>query len=316
MLQSANVNPPAEELLRVTAGARSLLSHVAAFTFAADGDLEPVYFPEPSAEVDFDLLRVLGTLYLAACFEAAGVIPAAEDLSRLARAGVIHADLGEAAQILQGFWQTRNERASATERRALYADVFGMLGEVERSGRAPNVDFEERLLDLCEAVYRLAGSAGSGVTEIPKLRRAMDRLVDNLRRATSGMTVLMAQDILKTQQAALQLLNHEAVRTALHARDVWDTMDSIDRLLRRSSPNRHPHIERGRAGLTLLVWLGDTRKVNSGLQPLAIRPDDAIVGASVDWLEASLALGEAAKSDPAVPSDEGRPRTSWADVAR
>jgi hypothetical protein len=296
------------ELLRITTRARALVAPSSGRALVA---LVPVDLP--SAAVDSDLLRVLGALYLAACFEAAGVIPAAEDLTRLARAGAIRVDLGQAADVVLAFWRTREERASEGERRALYADLFGMPGEVEQSGRAPNVEFEEHLLDLCEAIYRFAEALGNGVTEVPRLRRAVQRLSDNLQRATSGMTVMMAEDILKTQKTALELLNHDAIRAALHARDMWAVMEKVDRLLRRASPNRQPHVDRGRAGLTLLVWLASASQELMVRGPSAIRPDEAVVGAAVDWLEASLALGQAADLHTQESASSG---ASWADVAR
>jgi hypothetical protein len=299
-------------LLRLTARAQALVAPLDGVTFALERPaLEPALPPHPAPVIDPDLLRTLGTLYLAACFEAAGVIPAAEDLARLARTGAIQRDLGEAAALVQQFWTTRNQRASEAERRAFYADVFGTPADAALSGRPINAQFEERLLDLCEALYRVAQAAPGQLAETAAVRRAAERLIENLDENASGMTVLMTQDILESQRLALTLLNHPALQSALGARDVWQAIARVDALMRRPERNVRPHIDRGRAGLTLLVWLADVARARAAGTVVSLEVSETIVSAALDWLEASLALGEAAEQ--AAPATA--PGSSWAALA-
>ena len=301
------------DLLQLTARAQAVVApwpRVAVPSSPGVADIVPLDFGPSTPDLDAESLQRLAALYLAACFEAAGVIPAAEALTRLARTGVVRANLGDAAPLLQEFWRTREERASESERCALFSELFGVPADVRQSGRAPNHEFEELLLDFCEAVYRVAQSSGGSFTEIPTLRRAAQRLLQNLDRAGSSMAAMMTNDILAAQHTALLLLNHSAVRAAMHARNVWVVMDGIDRLLRRTTPPRQPHIDRGRAGFTLLAWLATNSPLLTGLQPITIGADDQVVTAAIDWLEASLSLGEAStrSAQPSTP-----PAPGWAD---
>jgi hypothetical protein len=291
------------ELLQLTARAQAFVPkwpRVVAPAGSGVEDIVPIDLGPTTPDLDSASLQRLGALYLAACFEAAGVIPAAEALTRLVRTGVVRGNLGNALRLVQDFWRTREERASESERRALFSDLFGVPSDVQQSGRAPNQEFEELLLDFCEAVYRVAQSTGGSFIEIPRLRRAAQRLLQNLERAGSSMAIMMADDILSAQRTALQLLHDDGVRAALHARDVWEAIDNIDALLRRPSSPRQPHIDRGRAGLTLLGWLAGNAQLVTGSRPFTITPDDQVVTAAIDWLEASLRLGEAgASGEPA-----------------
>jgi hypothetical protein len=314
MMESGRAAHTPAALLRLTTRAQALVAPLDALAFAlARPALEPAIPPHAAPAIDPDLLRTLGALYLAACFEAAGVIPAAEDLARLARTGAIQRDLGEAAGLVQAFWSGRNERATEAERRAFYADVFGTPADAALSGRAINAEFEELLLDLCEALYRVAQAPPGRLAETTAVRRAAERLIENLDQNTSGMTVVMTKDILESQRVALTLLNHPALQAALGAHDVWQAIARIDSLMRRPERNARPHIDRGRAGLTLLVWLADVARARAEGTVASLEVGEAVVEAALDWLEASLALGEAAEQQ-APPATA--PGASWAALAR
>jgi hypothetical protein len=271
-------------------------------------ELPPVLRPQ----VDQAQLRAISTLYLAAELESAGVIPAVEDLARLARSGGLALDLGEAAPLLQAFWSRRNERPSTQERQAFFAGLFGAGGPAD-GGAGRNTEFEERLIDLCEALYKMDERASSvswgGVAQQARVRSAARALLANLLRLSSGITVYIAQEILASMREALAILNHAAMKAAFGARSVWETIDRIDRRLRRPLREHSLFVRRGQAGLTILAWLAEAAPLLEGSQPL-VALDHPVVPAAVEWLEASLGLSQAVPAPPPAYGDSG-----WAPLA-
>jgi hypothetical protein len=310
------MSPAAETALELLLRRSETLVAAASALAVALEDLGAIDLPPPGGAVDQAQLRALATLYLAAELEGAGAIPAAEALVRLARSGSLARDFGAATSLLQTFWQTRNERIGSGERLAIFARLFGTPAGADDAQAPPNVAFEERMIDLCDALYRLdeAGPAPGGVGPQARVRGAARRLLDALVRASGGFTALVAQELLETLKLALAILAHPAVKAAFGARSVWDVVAAIDRSL-RAPPRPHAlHLRRGQAGMTLLAWLADTAPrldVTGG--PL-VTIDNVVIEAAVDWLEASLALGEAAA--PPVPAGSGSaPRSDWSTIA-
>jgi len=153
------------------------------------------------------------------------------------------------------------------------------------------------MIDLCEALYRLDEQASSaswgGVAQQTRIRRAAQRLLDNVVQVSSGITVFLAQEILATMRQALAILNHPALKGAFGARTVWNVVEAINRRLRLPPQEHQLHVRRGQAGLTVLAWLAEAAPhVEGSNQPL-VGLDHPVVAAAAEWLEVSLALGEA-----------------------
>ena len=169
-------------------------------------------------------LNAVATLYLAAELEGAGVIPAAEALTRLARTGNISLDLGAAAPLIEAFWQSRNERASVEERLGFFSGLFGTPGGPVHSEHPRNSEFEDQMIDICEALYKLderaSNASWGGVAQQSRVRRAAQRLLANVAQVSSGMTVFLAQEILASIRQALAILNHPALKGTFGARTV------------------------------------------------------------------------------------------------
>lgn len=296
-----------------------LVAQAAALSLALE-DLGAIDLPSPSMAVDQAQLRALATLYLASELEGAGAIPAAEALVRLARSGGLSRDLGAVTPLMQSFWQSRNERIGSGERLAIFARLFGAPSGADDAQVGRNTAFEERFIDFCEALYRLdeAGAASGGVTAQTRVRSTAMRLLDVLVRAGSGFTALVAREVLDTLKLALAILGHEAAKAAFGARSVWDVVAAVDRLQRLPTRPHALHVRRGQAGMTLLAWLADNAaRLYGGGAPLsAIEP--TLIEAAVDWLEASLALGEAAAQAERAPSVERHhtaPASDWSSLA-
>lgn len=266
--------------------------------------------PVSVAEVDQAKLRAVAAMYLAAELEEAGVIPAAEDLARLWRSGSMKIDPGAAAPLLQSLWQSRNEHATDNERRGFFSSLFGAGSGPDHSGQRPNSEFEDLLIDLCEALYKLDEQSSNrnwgGVAQQTRLRGAARGLVANLLQASGGMTVFLAEEILTILRAALAILNHKDVRTGLLSRSLGEVVAAIDRIMRRQSHDFNLQVRRGQTGMIILTWLAEAAPhLETESQPI-IWLDHPVIPAAVEWLQTSLAL-----SDAQAPEEANR-RPSWA----
>ncbi|MHB1350691.1 MAG: hypothetical protein ACYCYR_12545 [Desulfobulbaceae bacterium] len=294
--------------------AEALIGSAAAVALALD-DFAINLPPVSVGAVDQAQLRAIATLYLASELEAAGVIPAVETLTRLARSGSLPVDLGSATALVQAFWQGRNERATGDERRGFFSGLFGTSGP-ENAAQQRNLDFEELLIDLCEALYKLDEQASNtswgGVAQQARVRRAAQRLIVNLVGISSRITVFLAQEILAALRSALQILGHPAVKAAFRARTPWEVVAAIERWANAGERIREYdlHLRRGQAGMTLLAWLADAAPVLDAEGKPIVGLDHPVVVAAIEWLEASLALSERVAPVPA--KADGSP---WAALA-
>jgi hypothetical protein len=265
-------------------------------------------------------LRAIATLYLASELEGAGVTPAAEDLVRLARSGALRADLGEATSLLQEFWLARNDRATTEERQACFAALFGTPGTARPARTTANDGFEDDLLLLCEALYKLDEQASNpswgGVAQQARVRSASERVLDGLAASAGGLTVFLAQEILDTIKQSLKILGDPAVVAAFGGRGVRDVVRGVSRLLRRPEANAFDlHVRRGQAGLTIMAWLAEALPLlASGAQPL-VGIDHPVIPAAVDWLEASLALAEVSPAAQPQPREASGDAAGWDQLA-
>jgi hypothetical protein len=302
-----------KDLLELLRHADQLVSAASVFALTLE-DLEAINLP-PTTPVDVDqaLLRSIASLYLASELENAGVIPAAEALAQLAMSGSLNVELGSAAALLQAFWRERNSRASDAERMGFYAAFFGTAGGPEDSVRGRNLEFEDLLIDLCEALYKLdeqaSNPAWGSVAQQARVRSASQRLLHNLLRVSGGMTVFMAREILGLLRETLAILGHASVKGALRARSVWDVIDEIDRRMRRPLREHDLFLRRGQAGMTILAWLADAAPLLSANRPL-VGLDHPVIPAAVEWLEASLSLGQTAET-----ASPARDAPTWAELA-
>ncbi|MEO8751439.1 MAG: hypothetical protein ABI624_02045 [Casimicrobiaceae bacterium] len=267
----------------------SLIGAAQAFAIALDQlgaiDVPPVMH----GQIDQAQLKAIASLYLASDLEAAGVIPAVEQLSGLSRGAGVTIDVGGAAPLVADFWHHRNDRATAEERGQCFARLFGGA-------------FEDLMLDLCEALYKLDELATNadygGIAQQTRVRSTATRLLEAMAEAGGGNTVFLAQEIMESLKAALAILGHAGLRGAFGARDVWGAIAGIDRLTKTPRVDPRLYVRRGRAGMTVLSWLADTAPHVDNLAILLVALDHPVIPVAVDWMEAALAIGEASGDLP------------------
>ena len=272
--------------------------------FALD-ELDAIELPEAAAaRVDQAQLRALASIYLAADLEPAGIIASAEQLAGLVATGVISLDLGGAGPLVEQWWRHRRDRMTNDERNAFFARLFGTASGPVAAETGHNIRFEDRMFELCEALTKFeeqGGPSDRGTTMgQARVRNAARALSQNLGDASSGMTAFIAEEVMKTLKEAFAILGHSDLRAAFHARDIWDVVRAIARFGHGSPSDAQPYVRRGKAGMILLAWLADSLEQALGGGPM-VSLGDPVIGAAIDWLEATLTLGEAvASQQPAM----------------
>jgi hypothetical protein len=302
--------------------AETLVAKSVAFAVSLDQIGPGIELPPSSgAAIDRAQLRAIAALYLASELDAAGVVAAAESLMRLARTGSLDIDIGEATPLVERFWLARNERATTAERQSFFGGLFGGASVAEAAGPiAANVEFEDRLIDLCEALYKLDEQASNaswgGVAQQARVRTAAGRLLDEMARHVGGMTAFFASEVLSTLKAALRIVTHADVRAAFRARDAQGVIAAIHRRVRMAAPgDLDLHARRGEAGMTILAWLADAADVLGGNERPLLGIDHPVIAAAVEWLEVSLTLTEAEAAESRTPQGSEDAHTTWAALA-
>lgn len=281
-------------------------AHASVFAFGLDV-IGAIELP-PSAALDVDRaqMRALGALYLAADLEPAGILSSVETLASLAATGAGF-DLGPVAEPLHAFWRRRNQRPDSRERSAFYARLFGLTYGPAPADGVANTEFEGLMLELCEAIYRLDEQAARYGDNAPlantaRIRSAARNLLGNLSRAGGGVTPFLATELMAALKETLAILKHPHLRGLFAARDIWGVIAAIRRQARLPSDDPRIYVDRGRAGMSVIVWLADAaEKLRSYGKPV-LGPGDPIIPAAVDWLTASLAISERTAQRPPPPA--------------
>lgn len=317
----ARIVRPADALLAgALAQSQALVQRATAagLAFALD-ELGDIQLPEPAAaRIDRAQLRALASIYLAADLEPAGIIASIEQLAGLSATGALRLDLGGAEPLLEHWWRERNNRMTPEERNAFFAQLFGTSSGPASASRRRNARFEDRMLELCEALTQFEEAGGSGVHGSSmgqaRVRTAARTLAQNLGDAGGGMTAFVATEVIGTLKQAFAILSHSDLRGALHARDIWDVVGAIARIARKPSTEVQPYVRRGKAGMLVISWLADSLEAVLGNGPL-VKLGDPVVGVAFDWLDATLQLGEiVAQAAPAAPEPPTGPSDTVASV--
>lgn len=287
-------------------------SHLAAaayaspFALAFDGLQTLELPPGAEARVDRAQMRAMAALYLAADLEPAGVFSAVEALAALAASGALQADLGPVAAPLHSFWRERNNRVSRDERLAFFGRLFGAAYGAQVVQGA-NQQFESLMLELCESLYQLGeglqpGPHGS-LSRQTRIRTGARNLLGNLVSAGGGATPFMARELMAGLQTALDILKHPHLQGLFGARDIWGVVVAVSRLAQQETVgDPRLFVRRGRAGMTLLVWLADSADALRVYGAPLVSLDHPVLAAAVEWLQASLSISELQAHYPAPPA--------------
>ena len=241
----------------------------------------------PGSGVDQSTLAALGTLYLQAALEQAGVIPAAEALV-VARAS-LDLPTERAAELLERFAQRARNWYDRDSRDKLFARVFG-IGPATTTGGASlaNQEFEQRLGALCAALNRYASDEIAGQPAPPvddaQIRQSASDLLGNLELRQFGNTLFAVRLVQEELQASIELLKSPEIGALFHVQGFWPT---VERILEPDVPDIARLVERGQAGQHLLTWLGTTLGVVGTGTGALVPPNSPVFQWAASWLGAS-----------------------------
>lgn len=247
---------------------------------------------EPVAE---HTLRATQVIWFSACVEQARLFDAVDRLVALFHAGQLPVRKGSASALLYEYWQQRDERLSADERRHLYARVFG-IGGAQTGGVAPNRALPAHWLAFVEAVHRADGPGAHDLLDSPGVAPTARALAVNVTRHGAG-TARAAASLHEHLQQALALLSDPDVRTAYGARDSWQLVDRIaTRYLGASRPVGRYRVL-ANAGSTILGWLarnaGRMNASSHAAPDLRPYPTDAELRSAIEvWLSVTVGDGD------------------------
>ena len=238
---------------------------------------------------------------------------------RLHVTGVVSGDLGDSGDMISQFWSERKTRMNVAERQALFARLFGTPTAAPDMSNASNSNFDELMLNLCDAIIKVQESGGSR-----QIQSAMSRIAENIGGVASDAILIMAREIFAILGQSIAILNDENVRQILTARTMWDAVSTIDRKLRRPPRGTLNHLRRGRAGMAVLAWLADTAESSDLNYQANMQIPDMIAASAVDWIDETVALlrQEEINQSAPVPQQPQSARNSannanpaWAELA-
>lgn len=250
-------------------------------------DLPPLVdgqgFGAPSAQA----LRVMGTLYLLAELEQAGIIPTAELL--VEERNWLPVTSVSAAEKLDRFARRVHNWYDQKNRDRVFARVFGLGSATEADAQTlVNHDFQRLFASMCLAIVRYGRAARwgpPGAAYEASLRQAARALLANLASRQFGNTLLAARAIKEQLDAAIDLLSDPGIGTLFRARGLWDTLRKI---LGPQTPDLGRHVDRGQSGLRLLTWLASVRERLWATDGRALFSGDVPVFSwAATWLQAT-----------------------------
>lgn len=250
------------------------------------------------AGIDFDLpsgapsaadrvqLAAAAPLYFASELERAALLPTAELIAGLFASGAITQPLGPVAQLLHGFWRGRRDRLEATERNAIFSRVF----------EAPH--FDRMMSAVCTAI--VAQADGDDLREQVTLATQAQSLAAFLAQRVDPMATLAARDIVATINTALQFLRDRQLQAAFAVNSLWNLVGIAAPQTGVSAGLAQQHVERGRSGQTVLLWLVEHHAENAVRLDIAAPDQTQVLVAAQRWL-ASRALLASARPPASAP---------------
>ncbi len=242
-------------------------------------------YAQALAGIDFDLpeaaptvedrvqLNAAAPLYFASELERAGLLPTAELIAGLFVSGAITQPLGPTANLLHAFWRGRRERLDADERNAIYARVI----------ETPH--FDRLMHALCDAIVMQAD--GVDLREQVLVATHAQSLGAFLAQRVDPMAAIAARDIVDTINTALQFLRERMLQAAFAVNDLWRLVAIVGSQNGIPAGMAQQHLERGRNGQSVLLWLGQ-HYADSAIRFDPANPDDiAVIVAAQRWLASS-----------------------------
>lgn len=222
-------------------------------------------------------IRAGAALYWCREIEATGLLQVVEALGRHLANGSLDLALEESAAVLYRMWRQRDERFSAPERSALYAQVFGDGGP-EAEG------FDVWMTLLVRELVALGRRPGDRT--VADLQSRIGVQATNVGRHLSqrsvGIVGFAAREIVQQVRDALDLLRRPDVAVALGGGSPWALVSQWAPTLLNVEVDVHRQIDRAEAGLLVLRWIADAAPDLRGAAH-AIERTSEVVAAAERW---------------------------------
>lgn len=278
--------------------ARRLAEHAAALTdqfgLPELGDL--TLPPISPTRADQAGMHAAAALYFASELESARLVPAMEALAGIYASGALAGDLGPAAAMVLGVWRHRRQHFTRSEREAFFNRLFGRPSDTSFPASGPNgagnTEFEPAMVNLAEALCRLAGQppGGPDAGVLARISVTARDLTENLAPRCRGMTIYAAGDIVGAIRAAIAIFSQPGVQAALGASALWEAVRKAARTYLNGDVDLEDHVARGEAGQAILAWLAETASRGGSLTLPTLDARSRAVTGGESWLRASLAL--------------------------
>ena len=261
--------------------ARHLAATLARFGSPALGiiDLPPL---PTAAGLSADQIRAAASLYWASEIEEAGLPAFAEVLAEGVVEGRLPLALTTGAARLMAYYRRRHERFAASERRALYARLFG--------GDGGSSAFGSGMRSLCSLLSELGraprdqGTATLGA----RINVVARDLAEWLSTGGAGITAFAAREIVANVREALAIMHDRDIALALGGAGVpvFTMIEMHAPQVLRRQVHPQPHVDLALSGVTVLSWLADSATLLTDGRA-TVRPEDPLVGAAETWLSAA-----------------------------
>jgi hypothetical protein len=247
-------------------------------------DLPPVL---RTSDISAETVRGLGSMYLQAELEQAGIAYAADLLAEQRLQLSIRST--PLAQLLEDYARRKREWLNRDERLRLFGRVFGIgTSTGPQAGAAVNNDFQRKFAVFASALLRTAepwsGAMPPQTASPAELRQSGVDLLGNLAPLQYGNTLVAARQIQAQLRAAIAILSHEGMTTYLGVRTMWDVVRSI---FGDQSPDLGRLVTRGQCGLRVFNWLADSIGWFLNPTPQPAPPLATAASLAAQWLEAS-----------------------------
>lgn len=234
-------------------------------------DLPPLAAPGRIAPAQ---LRAAATLFWCAHVEAAGLPSFADALAEAACQGRVTLPLGPVGARLMLYHRDREDRFSLDERREIYRRLFGP--------ETGFLDLWKRLVDTLREIGQAPLDRGLGDLTAQAQVTALE-LAQGLSDRAIGITGFAGREIVEHVRAALDLLRDpELSRTLGAGGGPWQIVRLNAPWLLGQPVDPTPHVDRAKAGLTILEWIAARGGALDG-GSLSIGRDDPVVRAASLW---------------------------------
>lgn len=201
-------------------------------------DYQVDYFDDygsASESVNQENIKAAGTLYyIMVLADQLGILKVADQVLLSWTSGSLDIPLGETATRLYNFFQLKNFRISADERKTFYKMGFNLGDGQTVDQMAINTQFAplwDGLMNECvRYIEKTEKSDNPGLVSKSGINQAIIALRHNLSRSTAGIVKAMIPEMYAHLQDAYTILNAESVVSQLGQglhKDAWNVIERI-----------------------------------------------------------------------------------------